>query len=167
MSASRPEQFSATGQGKHREGFVVELTTADGSSWVANFQRGLTSYSSAHVAPDGRTIFVVAGGTAYVVDVETRSAVHTFGAQIEYVLFDEPRSQLVFGNGLWFESWTRDGLRWRSARVAWDGVRELAVVDAKLAGKTTSYDGHGYDFAIDLETGETTGGVPAARDFRP
>jgi hypothetical protein len=32
------ERFSATGQGTHREGFVVRFTDSRGRQWVGNFQ---------------------------------------------------------------------------------------------------------------------------------
>ena len=35
------EAFSATGQGKHKEGFVVRFRADDDNAWVGNFQPGL------------------------------------------------------------------------------------------------------------------------------
>ncbi len=153
-----PEQFSATGYGKHREGFVVELTPVEGEVWVGNFQPGLTAYSEVLAHPDETSLIVIAGGTAYVLDPNKRQLLSTFGAQIEAVLVDQKRSQLVFGNGLWFEALSVDGLRWRSRRISWDGMRNVKLADSLVTGEALDLDESWRDFQVDLETGAVTGG---------
>src|SRR4051794_19170072 len=80
------EPFTATGQGAHREGFVVRFTSPDGGSWVGNFQRGLSRYDDLQAHPDGRNVLVVAGGQGYVVDPADRARRDYFGAQIDTAL---------------------------------------------------------------------------------
>jgi hypothetical protein len=70
-----PEQFSATGQGKHREGYVVEFTTARGERWVGNFQPGMTSYCAVLPEPGTSCLIVIAAGQGYVIDPESRACV--------------------------------------------------------------------------------------------
>ena len=66
-----PEQFSATGIGMHREGFVVQFFPSEKiASWIGNFQRGLNFFDEAFEHPDGSSVVVVAGGECYIVDVE-------------------------------------------------------------------------------------------------
>jgi hypothetical protein len=96
--------FSATGQGTHREGLVVRFSPVTGT-WVGNFQRGLTSLDDVCAHPDGRHVVVVAGGTAYLVDVETRTLVAHFGAQIEQVLPVPANGYVLVGNGLCLRRW--------------------------------------------------------------
>jgi len=67
-----PEQFSATGKGTHREGFVVRFHPHLSESWVGNFQSVLHGFTGVLLHPDGRTVIVVSGGQAYHVDPETR-----------------------------------------------------------------------------------------------
>lgn len=153
-----PEQFSATGYGKHSEGFVVEFALTSRESWIGNFQPGGSSYSAVFTHPDGSSVVVIAGGTAYIVNPETRQLRQTFGAQIETVISDGARHQLVFGNGLWFEALSIDGIRWRARRVSWDGMRNVTIVGSRITGEALDLDESWREFSIDLETGAATGG---------
>jgi hypothetical protein len=76
-----PEQFSATGRGTHRGGFVVEFNPKTSSSWVGNFQRGLTN-SDAVLLPNGHSAIVIAGGQGYLIDPKDRRLVGLFGTQL-------------------------------------------------------------------------------------
>jgi hypothetical protein len=157
-TGSLPEQFSATGQGKHREGFVVEFTPTSGTSWIGNFQPGLSKYSEVFTDPDGSSVIVVAGGTAYVVDIEGRRLLRTFGAQIETVIADDARRQLLFGNGLWFEALCSEGIRWSSRRVSWEGMRNVKLAGSTIVGEALDLDDTWREFSIDLATGVAVGG---------
>src|SRR5580704_6263964 len=95
------EAFSATGHGKHREGFVVRFTTKSGDSWVGDFQPGLGGCSAVLEHPNGENVIVLSGGQGYVVDTEDHRCVNTFGAQIGSVFHISELGQIVFGNGLW------------------------------------------------------------------
>lgn len=51
---SLPLQFSATGQGMHREGLVVEFgDDEEGGRWVGNFQPGCTRLSAVFTDEEG------------------------------------------------------------------------------------------------------------------
>jgi len=63
-----PEAFTSTGHGRQHEGFVVRFNPDGESSWVGNFQRGLSSFDLVCEHLNGRELIVVAGGEAYVVD---------------------------------------------------------------------------------------------------
>jgi len=152
--------FSATGLGKHREGLVVRLH-ASGGAWVGNFQRGLTGYDHVFEHPDGRHVLVVAGGTAYVVDPEQRKLIGHFGGQIEHIFPLSGEAILLIGNGLWFEALSGKGLKWRSRRISWDGLRRVVLDGKQLRGEAYAPegpDGAWYPFELDVETGTVTGG---------
>jgi hypothetical protein len=153
-----PEQFSATGQGKHSEGWVVEFTPTSGETWVGNFQPGFTSCCGAYGHPDGSSMVVVAGGTGYIVNIETRQLLHTFGGGIETVIPDLERRQLVFGDGLFFEALSAAGIRWRTRRISWDGMRRISSAGSMIAGEAEDLDGTWRAFRVDLETGTASGG---------
>ncbi len=152
-----PEQFSDSGQGKHREGFVVEFEPSDGASWIGNFQPGYAQgYSQVILHPDGQRLLVIAGGTAYVVDPETRELIATFGGGVEIVLADEERHQLIIGNGLWFEAVTASGMRWRSRRLSWDGIQNVRIDGSALRGEAWNLSDWS-EFTVDLQTGDVVG----------
>lgn len=152
-----PEQFSATGQGMHREGFVVELTPSGALAWVGNFQRGMTNLDAVVASRRDATMTVIAGGQAYVVDPRSRCCLRTFGGHIEHVFDLEDRT--VFSNGLWLEATDSERLLWRTRRLSWDGM-----MDVRLAGE--SIVGEAYDpatdewthFSVDVANGEAVGG---------
>jgi len=59
--------FSATGTGLHREGYVVRFFPDGTEAWVGNFQPGFVSFWDVAEHPNGEDIVVIAGGTAYVI----------------------------------------------------------------------------------------------------
>lgn len=154
-----PEQFSSTGMGKHREGFVVEFFPRNSQNWIGNFQPGLGGVDDVIEHIDADHVIVLAGGQAYVVDPETRSIVNDFGGQIEHVISISELQILLFGNGLWFEAIGQSGFIWRTRRLSWDGMRSINHNGNALSGE-------GYDpmtdswvpFFVDLSSGNSTGG---------
>lgn len=133
-----PLQFSSTGQGTHREGFVVEFLPDTDESWVGNFQLGLSSYSSVITHPDCRRVVVVAGGEAYIVAPHAKKVEEIFGGAIEFAAFVSEIQALVFGNGLWFEILYLDGSRATARRISWDGMTQIEIVGERLRGE--AYD---------------------------
>jgi hypothetical protein len=152
--------FSATGQGMHREGLVVRFSSSTGS-WVGNFQRGGSSLDHVFAHPDGRHGVVVAGGTAYVVDAESRRLVDHFGANIEDVFLVAANGYVLLGNGLWFEALGPSGLVWRTRRISWDRMRNLSLDGTAVRGEASAPwgpDGAWYPFEVDAVTGSVSGG---------
>jgi hypothetical protein len=153
------EGFSATGQGKHREGLVVRFFPRSGESWVGNFQRGWGGCDAVFEYPEGTNIvIVVAGGQGYIVDPEARQCMETFGGSIESAHHVPELNAVVLGDGLWFEAMGPAGLLWRSGRISWDGMCELNVDGLTLSGKAGDPDGRWTPFTLDLRTGEFDGG---------
>jgi len=153
-----PEQFSATDRGTHREGFAVEFNPGTSSSWVGNFQRGLTHYDAAILHPDGKSVIVIAGGQGYLVNPKDRRLEGLVGGQLESAM--SLSKIVVISNGLWLEGHGETGMRWRSRRISWDGIWDLREHDGKLSGKCWDAvtDGEA-SFSIDIRTGELEGGV--------
>lgn len=154
------EPFSATGQGTQREGLVVRFLASTGS-WIGNFQRGHTSLDQVFAHPDGLHVVVVAGGTAYVVDADTRSLVAHFGAQIEYVLSVPACGLVLLGDGLCFEALGSDGMAWHSRRISWDGMRNVSLAGLVVRGEAYAPDGPDgtwSPFEMDALTGAVRGG---------
>jgi hypothetical protein len=154
-----PEQFSSTGRGTHREGFVVAFSPEGNPTWVGNFQPGVTDYFSVLLHPDGKSVIVIAGGQAYVINPEERRLLAIFGGSIDIVLAVPFRGLLVTSNGVWLEAWDNSGLRWQSRRVSWDGMQNVRIDNDKVRGEAWSpFDDREYPFAVDLTTGTVEGG---------
>ena len=151
-----PEQFSASGQGMFREGFVVRFRTS-ADTWIGNFQRGLTGCDAVIDHPHRDRAIVVAGGQGYVIEIGTRRCEGTFGGQIEYIVAVPELDCIVFGNGLWFEGHC-GGREWRTPRLSWDGMRGLELRGAVLQGESWRFDETWHPFTVNIESGETSGG---------
>ena len=150
--------FSATGQGKHREDSPL-LSTGGAETWVGNFQPGFSSLHEAVEHPNGVEIVVVAGGTAYVVSPTSKMCIQTFGGQIEWTKAVPEHRLVLFASLTDVIAIGVDGVRWRSRRISWDGLRELVVSNAELTGEAYSpLDDRWHPFGMDVVTGEATGG---------
>ena len=153
------QNFSDTGLGKHREGFIVEFFPGENRSWVGNFHRGLNRYDQVLPHFDNRHLVIVSGGSAYIVDPNSKSVAETFGATIEYCLAVEEVDVLVFGNGVWFEFVSSDGHRAQTERISWDGMRNISLNGLTLHGE--SYDpmqDKWIGFEVDIIEGTVKGG---------
>ena len=150
-----PLQFSASGQGMHREGYVVSFRPSPADSWVGNFQPGLSSYYE--VIPHETHLVVVAGGQAYVVDPHAKQVVACFGGQIQLA---QPLAEgLLVSNGLWFDLLAGTNLKWRSKRVSWDGLRNTSIHAELVSGEGWRYDNSWHSFSIRISDGATSGGA--------
>ncbi len=155
------EPFSATGQGTHCEGLVVRFNASTGE-WTGNFQRGISSLDDIFEHPDGQHIVVVAGGMAYIVDVEGKRLVAHFGAGcIEHIINISGKDYVILSNGIRFEAMGPDGLLWRSRRISWDGMRNISLDETFICGEAYAPEGQNgawYSFELDVITGNFSGG---------
>ena len=148
LPTSGPEalDFRATPHGRGREGLVVQVRSGD-ESWVGNFQRGDGKLSGIYPTPSPRHVCVVAGGRGYWVPVSSPAIYEIVEAYpIQDVLTIPELLLLVFVDYTALAAYGPDGLRWRSSRVSWDGIRILRA-DA------TGIEGRGWDAAAEQEVG--------------
>jgi hypothetical protein len=150
--------FSATGMGTHREGFVVRFVPYSKSSWVGNFQPGLTEMYCVVPHPDNLRTIVVAGGQAYVIAPQEPAKWTHFGGSISFAQPIPELDAILFGNGLWFELLGPESMIWKTRRISWDGMRDLALKGLTLTGRSWCYDDTWSDFAVDLVEGTVTDG---------
>lgn len=154
-----PDPFTATGQGRHREGYVIRFRPDGSVPWAGNFQRGLTSFDDVLQHPNGRDLLVIAGGQGYIVDPNDRAKREYFGADIAIAYQVPELNSVVFGNGLFFESLGPDGWQWRSGRISWDGMRDLRRDELRLFGEAWSpLENCWLPFELDMGSGQFTGG---------
>jgi len=158
-SGDWPEQFSATGMGAHREGLVVKFYPDNQSTWVGNFQRGMTNVSDATEHPNGTNAIVVASGQGYVVDIDTRQLIECFGGIIDSMFRVPNQNVIIFGDCTTFLAYGPNGILWRSRRVSWDGVRSVTIKGDELVGEAWTPMGEAWKpFAVELTSGVVRGG---------
>ncbi len=125
-----PEQFTTRG-GTHREGFVVRIVPDRAAPWVGNFQPGIGGISRVALHPDGKTLFVVAGGLAYPIDPESRTLVAP--AVDDYI-----QDVCAVGERLVLVGWSEltvvgpGSQRWRTPPLASDGITDLSIEGDRL-----------------------------------
>ncbi len=143
------------------EGLVVEFVGIGGGEWVGNFQRAIGNKDAVLFAPL-RTdqAIVVAGGMGYVVELDTRTLVRSFGGALNDVFYLPDRERVIFGNGLWFECEGASGLVWKTPRLSWDGTENVRLEGYLLRGSAFDVnDQCWHPFAVDIETGDVEGGA--------
>ena len=151
-SFPRPDAF--------REGFVVEFEASGGEVWVGNFARFWEGgETSVHTDLGPRAVVVVAGGSGYLVDAEERRLVRDIGFGINHIWFDDELGAMIVSNGLWFEAFDAEKVVWRSRRLSWDGIRNLARSGRALTGEAFDpMTDRWVPFRLDLITGSVEGG---------
>ena len=66
---------------------------------------------------------------------------------------------VIFGNGLWFEAFDASGLRWRSGRISWDGMRGITLSGNQVAGEAWSpLEDRWMPFTLNADIGKSVGG---------
>jgi hypothetical protein len=110
-----PEQFTSTGQGTHKEGFVVEFHPVNLSKWVGNFQRGLGNYDCVLEHPDPNFITVVAGGDGLF--LKEKSLI-IFNNMVDLIILDHRKKLL------------------KTERISWDGIQGLRLDGDYIVGKS-------------------------------
>jgi hypothetical protein len=142
----------------HREGYVVEFL-AGSSSWVGNFQPGMTKLSTVVPDPDSNLIMVIAGGSVYIVDRTSGQLARQFGGGITLYLEVPSLRAALISNHLWFELIRGEATIWRTKRLSWDGMRKIRLDGGVINGEAWRYDQSWHPFTVDVATGATTGGA--------
>ena len=150
--------FPASGHGSHSQGFVVQFGGGEAGTWIGNFQPGLSKYSGAYEHPNGKHVVVVSGGQIYVVDPETQSA-EEIGGMVTSVTRIREKNVLLLDETLYLSFITSSGVKWRTKRLSWDGIRNLSVAGDFVLGEGWRYDDTWHNFMVSLDTGSFNGGA--------
>ncbi len=116
---------------------------------------------------------MIAGGTGYVIDPETRE--QTCQGRADAILSSEQITSvehrpdlgiLLLSDGFCFGALKASGEGWTSIRINWDGdMRNVAIHGARLRAEVPSADRKCWlSVELDLNTGECTGAV-SSRDL--
>jgi len=137
---------------------VVKFLPLTSQEWVGNFGYGDTHYNAAHLYPDGKRVLVIAGGSDYLVNPESRSIeAHT----ADNICFSKEIKELqiiVLGNNICFWAESELGRKWSTGRISWDGIEVKVIKKNLLLGKCYSaLDKQWHNFSLDLLTGQHIG----------
>lgn len=126
------------------------------ASWIGSFERGHTPVSTVGMLPDGKHLFVSAGGAGYVIDAKSRTLVARIGTQVFGTMRDEPLTLFVVDhNGMSLEAFGRTGRLWKTHLISYGGFRRMAVTDDALVGEARHPTRTGWArFSVKLATGD-------------
>jgi hypothetical protein len=142
-----------SGSGRERMFFRIGIGAL---SWIGSFERGHQCVSTISMMPDGKHLFVSAGGAGYVIEASSRTLVETVGMDVVGVLRDEPPTLfVVVHGGRSLEMFDRNGRVWKADGISSGGFRQLRLSDDALAGEARQWWWEGWvAFAVSLATGE-------------
>jgi hypothetical protein len=151
---------SEDGEQFYNEGFVVRFFKSDGTNWVGNFKTGATDFSTAFELTNSDKIVVIAKGQGYIMTPEQTKPIETFGYAISEILQTKDNT-FVAADNTDLEIINPDGTIWRSARISWDGIKDLTLQNNIVSG--LSFDpmndaDEWIEFSINVDTKEIDGG---------
>jgi hypothetical protein len=149
-----------------REGFIVRFQPISTEAWIGNFQCGDSHHSAVHLHPDGKRVIVIAGGSDYLVNPVSKGLVGHTADNISFSCEVPELKIVVFGNHIRFWAEGKDGRRWTTPRLSWDGFDGISVMKDVLMGKWYSaVDETWHGFRLDLISGDVADPTFEA-DFR-
>lgn len=147
---------------------LLEVTTNSDDWWLASIRRPPASVRravrSVHSTPSPSVMCAVVGGEAVLISA-TDPARHQWVDTAGPVVTVRPvvaEKLLLLATPWAITAVDQSGVRWRTERLAIEGLRLDEVADGLLAGVADPSDDEPRDFAVDLRTGTHRGGVPAA-----
>lgn len=82
-----------------------------------------------------------------------------FGGSINFAQGLDGGERLLICDGLGFRLWQGTQAIWKTKRLSWDGIRNIELALGSLKGEGWHYDETWHRFEVNLETGESVGGV--------
>lgn len=146
-----------------RGALLLNVKPASGGAFLATCALGFRDPSlpsGVFSCPRGDDLLAVAGGYAYLVDtLQPERCLHLPLRPVTQILAAPVEGLLLLAGFHHVAAIGVEGLLWESGRLSWEGVQLGEVADGKLHGSgwnmRTDRD---VPFAIDLRTGEHTGG---------
>lgn len=146
-----------------RGALLLNVKPASGGVFLATCALGFRDPSlpsGVFACPRTDDLLAVAGGYAYLVDtLQPERCLHLPLRPVTQILAAPVEGLLLLAGFHHVAVIGAEGLLWESGRLSWEGVQLGEVVDGKLHGSgwnmRTDRD---VPFAIDLRTGEHTGG---------
>jgi hypothetical protein len=139
---------------------AVELTSSS-SSWVALLDAGGGDFTAVERVPATDSFVVIVGGHAYLVEAPSQRVVSGGFPEIARSAVPIPEMSLVIVEGdTEIAGFDAVGLRWRSGRLSWDGLRLRTPWAGKLEGEGWDAPSDTWvSFSLDLRNGRAEGGT--------
>lgn len=158
-----PQRIAGEEEALARGALLLLIKPATGGSFLATCALGfrdLSLPSGVWTCPRPDDLLAVAGGYAYLVDTRTpEQCLHIPLRPVTQVL-PAPQVNLILLAGFHTVAAVGpNGLAWETARLSWEGLTLNEVRDGQLHGLGWNMQSNReLPFAVDLRTGEHTGG---------
>jgi hypothetical protein len=146
------------------DGLLLEVTSERGGLWIGTFAFGRITprgVSGIFATPQPERLCVVAQGAGYIVranDPQAWEAVPVI--PIIDVRILPTRDLIVFASFIDLMAYGPAGMKWRTARLSWDGLKITEVTDTEIKGEFYDIRSEAISsFAVDVETGTHEGGI--------
>lgn len=147
-----------------QDGLLVRVTPEGGEPWLGMFafgKVGRSGISRVLSLPDPEKLCVVSRGAGYVVTArDPRSWEAVRAVPIIDVRTAPSAGVVVFANFTEMVAYGAGGVRWRTKRLAWDGLKVIEVTERSIIGEYWDIRAEAMQrFEVDLDTGAQQGGV--------
>jgi hypothetical protein len=160
-SGNVPVRYFPPGRRAGQDGTIIVVRSKVGEPFAGVFAFGDRGVSRVLSMPKADRLCVVARGTGYVVSVDDPE--HWERIPVIPVLDVRIVGELglvVFADHTKLVGYDATGLRWKTARLSWDGLRIVEVSASRVIGEYWDIrDEATKRFDVDLETGKACGGV--------
>jgi hypothetical protein len=158
-----PQQIAGEEDALARGALQLLVRPAGGGGFLATCALGFTDPTmptGVFACPAPEELCAVAGGYAYVIDTaQPERSTHVVLKPVVEVRSLVAQGLLLFVGFQSMTAWGRNGLAWESARLSWEGVRIISIVDDVLHGVGWNLlIDREVEFSLDLLTGLHKGG---------
>jgi hypothetical protein len=128
------------------------------SSWVGSFEPGTKLVSTIFMMPDGKHLFVSAGGAGYILEEKSRKLVERTGTAVVGVIRDpEMTLFLINHDDRVLEAFGVDGRLWKTEEIGDGAFRFKGLTDDAIVGHAWDSPGRRWvPFGVSVATGEVT-----------
>lgn len=147
-----------------KNGLIVEVCPNAGDAWLGVFEfgrYGTSAITGVYSSPDPERICVVAKGNAFFVVANDPAFWESIPAVPVIDVRCIPNDDIiVFANFTNLVAYGRNGLRWRTKRLAWDGLKITNIDENYIYGEFLDIRSDRVEnFYVNIQTGKHFGGV--------
>lgn len=147
-----------------KDGVLIEITPADGPSWIGMFAAGdWSGPTGIYSSPDERSLCVLCGGDGYIVRADDPQIWEEIYSPILEIRVAPEVDLLIFRTLDSLFAYGKKGFAWHTERIALDGLTIEAVEGytlrgmATVPGYTVAWSEQWVNYSVDLRTGTHQG----------
>ena len=148
---------------KGQDGLIVEVCPSECASWIGVFSFGrmaLKGISGIYSMPDPDKLCVVSRGAGYIVSsCDPEVWEHVKAVPVMDARTVVSHNIIVFADYTELIAYNRDGIKWCTDRLSYDGFRIVDVSDSSIKGEYWDIRNEKNEyFEVSLQTGSKKGG---------